>query len=193
MKKNLVAIVALLFALFALPQTSAATAISCLDQEDAGAAGLPCSAVAGDMYDGFIIPMSGNDKEENVEAVLAFVFGIPIDIFPVATDVTGDGGDFDFDPDSINADTEFDWSYSGAIPLAFLTVKASNGFAIFDVMGTTMGSIDLDGIIMNEGGNTPDVSHVGFWTTNPIPEPSTLMLVGLGLAGLALWGRRQAS
>ena len=108
--------------------------------------------------------MAATTWKRRSKAVLGFIFGFPIDVTPVVTDVTGDAGDFDFD-DPLTSLTSFNWSYSGAIPLAYLTVKASDGFAIFDIMRDTSGFVDLDGIVMNPGGQTPTVSHVGYWST----------------------------
>ena len=128
---------------------------------------LPCSAAAGQTYTNLTMgkdTAGGSDSEAAVEAVLAHVVGPPVDVAPLATDLTAhtDLGDFDLTLDQLTSGTGLDWSYRGpAQNLAYLTVKAGNGFAVFGIAGRTSGSVNLADLTGGHG-----VSHVGFWTTS---------------------------
>ncbi len=157
---------------------------------------LACRVFAGQGLTGasgpFVVPNSGNDKEDTVEAALFDVFGSFIDIMEVAKSddsvsrgltITGAGS-------SVGT-----WTYTGAEELYLLTIKASTDFSIFNVAGLTTGPWTTVGLV-NGGGNTPNISHVTVWklvgdTTTRIPEPGTLALMLTGLGGLLLLGRRQ--
>lgn len=134
---------------------------------------LACSATPGQTYNGVTLGVhtpGGNDSEAAVEAVLSHVIGPPADVAPAATGLTGDSGDFDVTPNRVTDGTSFAWTYRGTDEhLAYLTVKAGNGFAVFGIAGRTSGTVDLAGLT---GGH--DISHIGFWTTNllgvtPVP------------------------
>lgn len=128
---------------------------------------LPCSAAAGQTYTNLTLGIDtpgGNDSEAAVEAVLAHVLGPPVDVTPLATDLTAGThlGDFNLTPDLPAGGLGLDWSYRGpAQNLAYLTVKAGNGFAVFGVAGKTSGTVNLADLTGGHG-----VSHVGFWTTS---------------------------
>ncbi len=92
-----------------------------------------------------------------------------------------------------NWDAGEDWSASDPIYYSF---KASNDFALYYANGETSGNWTIDWTAGNSG-KSPDLSHISFWTaegnTNPVPEPGTLALVGLGLAGIAGYRRKRHS
>ncbi len=124
---------------------------------------LPCSASAGQTYANLTLP-GGNDSEAAVEAVLAHVVGPPVDVAPLARDLTADAerGDFDLTLDQLTGGTGLNWSYRGpAQNLAYLSIKAGNGFAVFGIAGRISGRVNLADLTGGHG-----VSHVGFWTTS---------------------------
>ncbi|EMS80580.1 putative PEP-CTERM-like protein [Desulfotignum phosphitoxidans DSM 13687] len=69
--------------------------------------------------------------------------------------------------------------------------KSGGGFELWYADGF------LDGVWDTSGLDNKDLSHISFWTakgnTNPVPEPATLALVGLGLAGIAGYQRKRRS
>lgn len=187
-RKYIVPALFLLFAVGGMRGEAEAALISCLTNP------LDCVAQTGENYNGFILGTDspdGNDTEAAVEAVLGFVLGAPIDIEPFATGLEGDGSGVDFTPDNVTAGTSFSWN-TGLVSIAYITVKAGDGFSIYDIAGATSGSIDITTVHMIGPNNgTPNVSHVSFWTTRGVPEPSSVAFLGLSLLGLAGLGWRK--
>jgi|GEM_PF-3779711 hypothetical protein len=88
--------------------------------------------------------------------------------------------------------TPNDWETSDPLYYSF---KAANDFALYYANGETSGNWEIDWTAGN-GGQIPELSHISFWTakadsTNPVPEPGTLALVGLGLATIAGYRRKR--
>ena len=159
------------------------------------------------------IPGSANDSgangEVNVEAPLDHIFDEFVDLTSsVKLENSFTSGDFTIDTTPYGGSgfgnfTKFDWTYTGVDPLAVLTLKASNGFIIFDIEGMTSGTIE-NTLLVNGSGSPHGTSHVTFWTgdlpggddgtggPNPgaVSEPAVLGLAMVGLGGL-LWMRRR--
>jgi hypothetical protein len=121
---------------------------------------LPCSASDGQTYGSTTLP-DGNDSEASMEAVLGHVKGEPVDLSPVAVDLHGDTGDFDFTNPDAAGDETFSWEYSGQAPLAYLAVTSDQGgFAIYDVFSKRHGSVDVEPLL---GPGFEHVDHFSFW------------------------------
>lgn len=84
----------------------------------------------------------------------------------------------------------------------FYSVKAGTEFAFYWVEGGATSGTWSTEHLLNKGGNIPAISHLSTWNpvtatdpgtagdTNATPEPATLVLLGIGLMGVATVGRK---
>lgn len=127
--------------------------------------------------DGVFSNSGGGDPESAVEAAILGATGVAVDIelFGKSDDNPGLFS-FSAGPDGQNSGT---WDVlDNLVGIAFITVKASNSFALYDVGGANSGSFTTEGIL-NNGGQQPGVSHISFWTG---PGGSSVVLVPLPVA-----------
>lgn len=87
------------------------------------------------------------------------------------------------------------WQTAG--PINMFSVKAASGYALYWLAPAALSGEWTTGEILNNGGKQPDISHLSAWTVtgytppeNPVPEPGTLILFGIGLLGISSLGRR---
>ena len=105
--------------------------------------------------------------------------GVEVEDFAVGLGITG-----------LNA-TAGTWSFSntpwGSYSDILLVLKRGNGFSAHNVL-----PVDTSGH-WNTGGD-PDLSHMSvFGRGTPIPEPSTMLLLGIGIAGFVGFRRKLKS
>ncbi|MCA8929939.1 MAG: hypothetical protein KDC18_17910 [Alphaproteobacteria bacterium] len=156
-----------------------------------------------------------NDKEADVEAALNHVLGRYVDLTSVSGELNRSSSNgFTLTPTSGHGQlTAFDWSYAGSATLAYLSIKAGDAFAIFDINGQIAGSAGTDNLLVDKKGKPVNIAHVSFWgiappsgpaiepPTVPLPSgpeaqavssPGILALAGGGLLGIVALRRRHA-
>ncbi|WP_369600054.1 PEP-CTERM sorting domain-containing protein [Hahella sp. SMD15-11] len=145
--------------------------------------------------DGIYTNTGGGDSESAVEAAILGATGVVTDIslfgeFTPPPPAPVPSVFFTIVPSvSVSSSDWLTGTWMTSAPVDFITLKGANSFALFDVQGATSGSWSMSGIL-NNGGNTPQLSHLRAWVkVVSVPEPDTLALLVLGVAGLIL-GRR---
>lgn len=115
--------------------------------------------------------------------------------------------DFKVDtPDKIDGSLTIDWSedmksgtwlLSDAYEIGFYVVKGGPNFALYYVDPFQSSGIWSTTNLVVGGGNNPKISHFSAYPTEggfgggEIPEPSTLLLIGTGILGLGIFGRKR--
>ena len=75
---------------------------------------------------------------------------------------------------------------------SFYSVKGSDEFALYYVDPAVISGIWTTAHLLNNGGQIPSLSHLDAVTTSaPVPEPTTMLLSGIGLMGMGFYLRRK--
>lgn len=88
------------------------------------------------------------------------------------------------------------WLLSDAYEIGFYVVKAGPNFALYYVDPFQSSGIWSTTNLIVGHGNNPEISHFSAYPTEgfgggEIPEPSTLLLIGTGILGLGIIGRKK--
>lgn len=75
--------------------------------------------------------------------------------------------------------------------LNFYVVKGAKEFALYWINpAMSAGTWNVENLL-TKSGNIPTISHFSGYVATSVPEPSTMLLLGCGLIGLAAFGRRK--
>lgn len=144
--------------------------------------------------DGVYSNAGGGDPESSVEQAILDATGTAVDLT-----LYGKSDDnptlFLFTPNSggsLILSQDGSWKVLDGTMISYITVKAANSFALFQISpASSMGIYSTLGIL-NNGGSQPTVSHISFWTApgsgTQVPEPASSLLV---LAGLGYLSQRR--
>lgn len=132
---------------------------------------------------------SGNDWESAVEAAITSATGTAVNI--TLYDKSDEGPLLtSFTPAFSDELFNGTWDVmDNTIGISFLTVKASNSFALYQFDPPVNSGGWSTAEIINGGGRQPALSHLTFWTSE-VPEPGTFALLGLALIAGAIFHRR---
>lgn len=157
----------------------------------------------GDAYSGYYLgTVSGNTDPGNFIGAAQFwyqtVYGENIDLlgnYKVDLDdyntEVGSGSDGILHvtwEDDLHSGT---WALDSPYELGFYAVKGANEFALYFVDPSMSIGTWWTGHLLTGGDTVPGISHFSAAPTEKVPEPGALLLMGVGLFGIAIFGKRR--
>jgi hypothetical protein len=85
----------------------------------------------------------------------------------------------------------FDASFSGAVDLGTFSASVLNPITVQVFSAPSTAQFVRLRVNSNHGGNNVNIGEVAFDVSAAVPSPGPLALMGLGIAGIGYWRRKQ--
>jgi hypothetical protein len=137
----------------------------------------------------------GNDDVTSVKSAILSATGSNVDV-TLYDKSDGAPALTAFTPNLLDGNLSGTWDVlDNSIAISYLSVKASDRFTLYAYNPAVNFGDWSTANILNKPGTQPQLSHLSLWlassteTQAPVPEPSTVMLLGGGILGILSWSR----
>ena len=137
-------------------------------------------------YSGYYLgTFSGNESESDLEGLISLYLGVPFSGTYYKAEESNSWTDGPLTVVLNTGGLTGTWALSAPNQIGFYAVKGGTEYALYYVNPYQSSGTWSTEHLLNRGGNQPEISHLSAMAETAVPEPMTLLLLGLGLVGLA--------